>query len=570
MTVLCVCALLWAQHAPAAPAESLTYKVSGVKGKNKKNVQAYLGTLPAYAPRQYRKAKEKIIQSVTDALQVYGYYQPTITLARDEEKPSQVKIEIKLGKPVLVRRLDILVRGDASSDLVYSALFDDLPLKEGKAFHHASYESLKADFGSLGLARGYFDAKLVTSTVKISPEEHSADVFILFDSGKRYRFGDVRYQATPEALKLIKPLLNFQPTDPYLALKLAELSQDVSSTKLFKAVDIKPLLTAARDGAVPIAINLTNRDQHEIETGIGVSTDVGPRLSTTWEKPWINRYGHRLFATAQLSQPEAQLSFDYQIPVGNPLRDYYSIQSGYQYKDLNDTQASLTKLGIHRWALRPESWDRDVFLRVEHESYTQGLDEGSSVLFIPGISWSRLRVRGGTLPDWGDRQQLTLEFSEPMWGSDIRFVRAWGRSKWLRTLAANHRFLLRAEQGWMEGDDISLVPPSLRFFTGGDQTVRGFGYENISPKDAEGNLSGGRYTSAASVEYNYRLSEKWLAALFVDTGTATLDYSEAWKVGTGIGVRWVTPVGQVRIDFAVGVSEQDKPFQLHFALGPEL
>ncbi|MGL5505051.1 MAG: autotransporter assembly complex protein TamA, partial [Aeromonas veronii] len=170
----------------------------------------------------------------------------------------------------------------------------------------------------------------------------------------------------------------------------------------------------------------------------------------------------------------------------------------------------------------------------------------------------------------GDRQQLTLEFSDARWGSDISFMRVWGRSKWLRTLGDNHRFLMRAEQGAIIGDSFSLVPPSLRFFTGGDQTVRGFGYESISPTGPDGKLTGGRYTSVASLEYNYRFSEKWLGAMFVDGGTSTTDYSEPWKIGTGVGVRWVTPIGQVRLDLAVGVSEEDKPLRLHFALGPEL
>ncbi|MEX5365229.1 hypothetical protein WCE03_25885, partial [Pseudomonas guariconensis] len=151
--------------------------------------------------------------------------------------------------------------------------------------------------------------------------------FILFESGHRYRFGEIRYDATPEALHLIRPLINIKSGDPYLAIRLAEMSQDVSSTKLFRQVDIKPVLSEASNYRVPSAVTLDNRVDHEIETGIGYATDVGPRLSATWEKPWVNRYGHRLFATAKVSAPESELSFDYQIPVGNPLRDYYSVQA---------------------------------------------------------------------------------------------------------------------------------------------------------------------------------------------------------------------------------------------------
>ncbi|WP_420791260.1 autotransporter assembly complex protein TamA [Aeromonas dhakensis] len=564
---LSLCLLLFVTPAMAA---KLTYQIKGLKGENKDNVEAYLNALPVYQERQYRPARPKITERVQKALQVYGYYQPKITLSRDKKTPAKVIIEVDPGKPVIISRLDILLEGDAGSDELYSELLDKLPLKEGDPLNHGKYESIKADLGSLGLARGYFDAKISKSQVKVFPDQGTAEIYILFRSGPRYHFGEIRYDATPEALRLIRPLINIKSGDPYLAIRLAEMSQDVSSTKLFKQVDIKPLISQAEHNRVPVQVTLSNRVDHEIETGIGYATDVGPRMSATWEKPWVNRYGHRLNATAKVSQPEAELSFDYQIPVGNPLRDYYSLQAGYQYKDNNDTRSDLTTFSVHRWKRRPESWDRDVFIRLENEVYTQGADEGNSLLLIPGVSWSRLRVRGGLVPDWGDRQQLTLEFSDPYWGSDISFVRVWGRSKWLRTLGEDHRFLLRAEQGAIIGDSFSLVPPSLRFFTGGDQTVRGYGYETISPRGSDGKLLGGRYVSVASAEYNYRFSDKWLGALFVDSGTATVDYSEAWKIGTGVGVRWVTPIGQVRLDLAVGISEEEKPLRLHFALGPEL
>ncbi|MFM5644813.1 autotransporter assembly complex protein TamA [Aeromonas caviae] len=567
--LLALALALWLMAMPAMAAK-LTYQIKGVRGEQKDNVEAYLNALPVYQERQYRPARAKITESVQKALQVYGYYQPKITLNRDKKTPAKVVIEIERGEPVIISRLDILLEGDAGSDEVYSELLDKLPLKEGDPLNHGKYESIKADLGSLGLARGYFDAKISKSQVKVFPEQGKAEIYILFRSGPRYHFGEIRYDATPEALHLIRPLINIKSGDPYLAIRLAEMSQDVSSTKLFKQVDIKPLISQAEGNRVPVQVTLSNRVDHEIETGIGYATDVGPRLSATWEKPWVNRYGHRLSSTAKVSAPEAELSFDYQIPVGNPLRDYYSLQAGYQYTDNNDTRSDLATFGVHRWTRRPESWDRDVFVRLENERYVQGQDEGNSLLLIPGVSWSRLRVRGGLVPDWGDRQQLTMEFSSPYWGSDISFMRVWGRSKWLRTLGEDHRFLMRAEQGAIVGDDFSLVPPSLRFFTGGDQTVRGYGYETISPRGDDGKLTGGRYASVGSLEYNYRFSEKWLGALFVDAGTATVDYSEAWKIGTGVGVRWVTPIGQVRLDLAVGISEEDKPLRLHFALGPEL
>ena len=161
-------------------------------------------------------------------------------------------------------------------------------------------------------------------------------------------------------------------------------------------------------------------------------------------------------------------------------------------------------------------------------------------------------------------------FSDPLWASDTRFVKIWGRTKWLRTYASKHRLIFRAEQGALLWGNLSEIPASQRFFTGGDQTVRGFGYESISPLDSSGKLSGALNVSAGSLEYNYQVAPKWRIATFVDAGTATNDYTDAWKIGTGIGGRWLTPVGQLRFDLAFGVSEQQVPYRLHFALGPEL
>ncbi|WP_437125704.1 autotransporter assembly complex protein TamA [Aeromonas diversa] len=565
-----VCALAMLLLAPSLAAAELTYRVEGLKGEAKENVQTYLKGLPTYQERQYRAAREKIREATRKGLQALGYYSPKIRLVLDPDRAGRVRVLIKPGEPVVVRHLDILLRGAAAHDEAYSRLLDSLPLKEGKPFHHGHYESIKGSLGNLGLARGYFDARIVKSQVRVMPDQQAADILIVYDSGLRYHYGPISYEATPEAVNLIRPLIRIKTGEPYQALTLAEMSQDISSTGLFRETDIRPKLADAANGVVPMQVTLSPREKHEVELGLGFSTDEGPRMSASWEKPWVNRYGHRLKSDIKISQPKAELSLDYQIPVGNPLQDYYSVLGGFKHEDKNDTRSDLTTVGVHRWKKRPDGWDRDVYLRLLYEDYEQGEDSGHSLLLLPGVSWSRLRLRGTLLPDWGDRQQLLVEGSATEWGSDTSFMRVWGRSKWLRTLADDHRFLFRAEQGAIIGDSFSEVPASLRFFTGGDQTVRGYDYETISPKDSLGRLLGARYVTVGSVEYNYRVSENWLGALFVDGGTATNDYAEPWKIGTGVGVRWVTPIGMVRVDVAVGISEEEKPLRLHFALGPEL
>lgn len=292
--------------------------------------------------------------------------------------------------------------------------------------------------------------------------------------------------------------------------------------------------------------------------------------SGTGSVPWVNDYGHRFSSQIKVAQTTQTVDFSYRIPNKNPIDDYYQIQTTYENKDQDDTQSQKIETGLHYWTTLMGEWQRDYFFKTAYEMYEQGEDSGNSLLFMPGAAITRVRSRGGIDPYWGDIQSLSVMFSDPSWASDTRFVKVWGRTKWLRTYATNHRFILRAEQGALLWGELSEIPASQRFFTGGDQTVRGYGYEAISPVDSSGDLSGALNTTAGSIEYNYQIAPKWRIATFVDVGTATNDYQDPWKIGTGFGGRWLTPVGQLRFDLAFGVSEQSVPFRLHFALGPEL
>lgn len=149
----------------------------------------------------------------------------------------------------------------------------------------------------------------------------------------------------------------------------------------------------------------------------------------------------------------------------------------------------------------------------------------------------------------------------------------WGRAKWLTTFFQHHRVISRIEQGAIWVDDIQNIPPSIRFFTGGDQTVRGYSYESLSPRDSNGQLVGGQYLSVASIEYDYEIAENWRVALFVDSGTATNSYKKGqveWQTGAGPGIRWVTPLGPLKLDFAFAISEPGSPWRIHFSMGPDL
>ncbi len=165
---------------------------------------------------------------------------------------------------------------------------------------------------------------------------------------------------------------------------------------------------------------------------------------------------------------------------------------------------------------------------------------------------------------------MTVEYGDTALLSETRVLRLLGRTSWIRGIDQNHRGLFRLEGGANITDEFEKLSPSLRFFAGGDNNIRGYGYESISPKDASGALTGAKYMVTSTLEYQYRVYGNWWGAAFYDIGDAFNETPE-WKAGAGVGIRWASPVGPVSFDFAWGLdSEPDPEFRIHFSLGPEL
>ena len=554
-----------------ARADEVSFRLKGLTGDLKDNTRVYLNQLPPIEAEQLPRFRKDIQTAVITSLQALGYYSPDIEITADKDKPERVLVQVKAGEPVRIRELNITLGGESQSDPQFEVLLGQLALHKNDVFQHNTYEKTKASLLSLALSRGYFDAQYQHHQVLVHPQENAADVNLIFDSGPRYKFGELQVDSDRPVARLLEPLVDVKPGDPYQANKISQLSRSLSSTQYFRTVEVLPMVSEADENhRIPLAVVLRAKANNEVEVGVGFSTDEGPRVSSSWDKPWINSLGHSLQTNLKISEPKQDITVVYKIPRGNPLNNYYTVQGGYQMLDQNDTKSDRIVASVHRWDKDADDWTRDVFIRSEFESYTQGKQDDESFLLIPGVSYSRTRIRGGLDPDWGDAQQATLELSEPWWGSDTRFIRLFGRTKWLRTVGDGQRVIARAEQGAVWVDEIDELPPSLRFFTGGDMTVRGFSYQSITPVDENGDRLGAKYATALSMEYDYKVAEKWRLATFVDTGTATNDYTEAWKVGTGLGVRWQTPVGPVRLDLAFGVSEDQVPMRIHFTLGPDL
>ncbi|WP_159567386.1 autotransporter assembly complex protein TamA [Budvicia diplopodorum] len=569
--------LLLALVASSATSEGLSLDVKGLSGDLEQNVRALLSTIPDEEAVNSPRFTRQVDEEIRKGLRAKGYYNPEIrfeiTHPELATKPVLLAI-VTPGEPIRIEKTRINIEGQAKQDEAYIGLFKtDVPSK-GTILDHGTYDSFKRSLTSLALRRGYFDADITKSQLGVAASELQAFWDIDFNSGDRYRFGKVTFVNSQIDDQYLQNLLPFKEGDYYSSDRLSELNRRLSSSGWFNSVVVAPKFTGVYgDKLLPLEGELSPRSENIIELGGGYSTDIGPKLTANWRKPWVNAQGHSFQSSLSLSQPEQSIDFSYKIPLlKSPLEQYYVLQTGFKRQDQNDTQSDSTKVNVARFWDSSSGWQRAVNMAWSLDHFTQGLDTNTTMLLYPGVSLNRTRQRGGLMPLWGDSQRYSIDVSNTTWGSDVDFAVAQAQNVWIRTLADKHRFIARGNVGWIETGDFSKVPPSLRFFAGGDRSIRGYKYKSISPKDSDDKLTGASKMATGSLEYQYNVSGKWWIATFADGGDAVNKLDDyTFKKGAGMGVRWASPIGPIKLDIAAPIGDKDeKGLQLYIGLGPEL
>ncbi|HHX8449378.1 TPA: autotransporter assembly complex protein TamA [Vibrio diabolicus] len=547
---------------------SLTLK--GIDGALEENVSAYLSSIPAKDYSTSLRFQARLDQSITEALNALGYYHAKISYSIPEGNDELI-VSIKPGLPVKVKVMDVVITGEAKDDEEFAKLIERSPLKVGKVLNQGEYDSLKSGIRNLALQRGYFNGDYKLSKLEVIPDFNEANVRLHYDSGIRYHFGPINITGSQIWENRVESMRPFEIGEPYLVSQVGEYNQNLSNTDWFSSVFVEPDLSKLDEGReLPIKVSLAPASKNQIEIGLGYSTDTGVRGTLKWKKPWVSSRGHSFNTALSLSKPEQTITAGYKIPLDDVLREYYQLQFGLKHLDNRDTESLESNLAVERHWLTDGGWHKTIYVRHLYENFSQGLQDDGVQFVLPGATFSRTRVRGGNMPMWGDKQSVTIEYGDPALLSETRVLRLLGRSSWIRGIGDNHRGLFRLEGGANITDEFEKLSPSLRFFAGGDNNIRGYGYESISPVDESGALTGGKYIVSSTLEYQYRVYGNWWAATFYDIGDAFNETPE-WKSGAGVGIRWASPVGPVSFDFAWGLDEKpEREFRIHFSLGPEL
>ena len=550
----------------------LHISITGVNAALEKQIRAYiddpdlddLDNLPIY--------QEGLEHSISNSLQAVGFYHPNIeftTTARHSN--TTIEVSIETGNPVRVDTLDLKLSGPATTNSEFMEQVASLPLARGDIFNHQKYEQTKNLLISTARNLGYFAASFTRAQVLVTQKNRQADVFLHFSSGQRYRISAVDYNSTLFTTDFLQRWQPFQGVVPYRTSYVSDLTRNLQNSGYFKYVRVTPQLEKSVDNQVPLLVELESSSENIVSVGAGYATDSGPRVKGNWLRPHHNQAGHALEASASISRLRQQLSAGYRIPHKlHPETGNYSFDLGISNHRTDDTFSQLRTFDLSDHRQLKTGWHRDLFLRGEYETFSVGSLKNRINLLLPGVSFSKTNSTGGLYPEHGSYLSFRLLGGSRKLLSDIDLVRATASAKHLRSWGNKHFLISRAELGGLYSNRFSQVPASHRFFAGGDASVRGFAYQSISPVNANNERIGGQFLTTASLEYNYTIREQWALATFIDAGRAYIDSSDPYRVGIGFGLRWLSPVGPLRVDVGYGVSEDNHPVRLHLSIGPRL
>ena len=350
---------------------------------------------------------------------------------------------------------------------------------------------------------------------------------------------------------------------------------------------------AREEKKVPVIVTLNADRLNSAEMGAGFGSDTGVRLRGQYRRAIVNRRGHSFDANLELSQIRQSIDGHYNIPYNHPLNDYISLVGGYEREEREGVAQGMGLMiesavaGVDRVIKNPRgSWQHAFGLRFRSDRITQdGLvdfsqipeaflvnknEQQQSLLF--GYEVSRTTSDKRVNPSKGFKQTHKAEFgSETLLSdADMAIVNAGWRFIYSLGQNDNHQFVGRGDLGYIFAQDFSKVPYNLRYFAGGDQSIRGFDYKSLAAEQ-DGFRIGGQALAVGSLEYNYQFKEGWRAAIFSDVGNAyDQDFSTPTAYSVGLGVRWASSIGPIRIDVASGISDDSHPIRIHFFIGPQL
>ena len=554
---------------------------------------------------KYETTKTKIVNTASDNGFFDSYWRMHDAKISQPEKVAEINLKYETGERYELKQVEYRMSDPSKPLPLTQKVLDSLaPWKEGDDY---AFWRVNALANNLTNTR-YFNYTLV-DTIKPdpvqSPLELAPDLQALVDQQKvqqsqlmnSQQRADLARQKVTSSQEVTQDIVDESQFSGGQAPQAYALARTMPLTPEHENDDDErqKLEEQTRiEKKIPVVVTLNADRLNSLETGIGYGTDTGARIRSQYRRAIVNQYGHAFDANVEVSQIRQSIDGRYSIPYKHPLNDYFNLVGGYEREERNDIGPDINLLvesavlGGERVIKNPlGDWQHIFGVRYRLDRLTQkgdidinelpdafkvsGIDsEQESLLF--GYEISKTNSNSRLNPTIGFKQTYKLEMGTESLLSNANMAILTGGWRFIYSLGENenHQFVGRADTSYIFTDDFNKVPYNHRFFTGGDQSLRGFDYKSLSPEE-NGFKIGGQALGVGSLEYNYQFKDGWRAAIFSDFGNAyDKQFSNPTEYSMGVGIRWRSPIGPIRLDVASGISNDNNPIRLHFFIGSQL
>ncbi len=557
--VLCLASLA-AASVPAVA--DINIEINGVDGAMRRNVLIFL-SLERYKNRDdldqslIERLQERAEREAADALRPFGYYEATVTSNVEAlgEGRWRARLNISPGKPVILEEVSIGVTGAGGEDPAFQSLLSAASLKRGDRLEHVKYDSLKDGLRRTAATLGYVDAKLTISELVIDPENYSASIRLAMDTGERYRFGATTIEQRSLDESLLRRFLRYEELAPYDATQLLRTQFALDDSQYFSNVEVLAGSPDPSSRVIPVSIRAEPNRRNRYSVGAGYATDSKARGTLTWENRRLNDRGHRSRAEIKAGQLEQSIEARYLVPIGDPALEKLGFEWRYARDELGDLDTRTTRFQPSVTRVDGE-WQRVMFASLSRvrtitagSANRSGFEE-STTLVIPGISYAS--VPRGYLGEALFSRALYAELrgSATGLGAEEDYLQLRIEAERVFDLAPRWHLFLRGQVGATWVSDATKLPGTERFFAGGDRSVRGFGFNDLSPIEDGSTKVGARHLATGTLEVIRDLPRNLGIAAFVDVGNAFDSFGDPVQYSIGIGVRFRLPIVTLGIDIA--------------------
>ncbi|PIZ04147.1 MAG: hypothetical protein COY58_05690 [Gammaproteobacteria bacterium CG_4_10_14_0_8_um_filter_38_16] len=548
----------------------LTYQLNGIDNPNaQKNAATALDNLKnqlafPLTPAERRHFYDKAPQVIKRAITPFGYFKSNVQESMQQTKRTwMATFNVTPGPLLPITRIQIQIQGAGKNDSKFQHQIAYPPFKVGEPLITKKYDSLKTDLFDLATDRGYFQAKMVKSQIRIDLAKYQAAIVIIFNTGPRYHFGKTTFSKSPFHESFLRRFLSYKQGEYYHAKKLENTKEGYVSSNLFDQVIIKADTKHAKNDVVPIRIDFIPRKAKEYTLGLGYGTDTGVRGTVGVTLRRIGGNGHRFHTLLRASPDNSGFTAQYLIPGIDPAHDLLTFGAGVSNMSQSTGSARNAKLAVG-YTLSHGHWRTSLSLAYLNERYNLvNLPKTSTELVYPTLGFKYLNTDHHRNPHQGISLNTQFAVGSKQVLSQTDFFQVRTNLNTLYTIEKTHtRLLFRTELGHTNINNLTQLPLSLQLFAGGSHSVRGYSYNSIGP---------GRNLVVASTEVQQRLFGDFYLAAFSDAGTVgNKNIFHQIHVGVGPGLAWISTIGTIELTIGQAITQPNKPWSIQFTMGSVL